>query len=102
MGAHRAFDDCFIPEPNSGCWLWFGVQTKDGYGRWGGGANRKLAHRISYERAKGPVPIGMQIDHLCRVRCCVNPDHLEVVTPLENNARGWRDWWHRKMALAQK
>ena len=47
-----------------------------------------LAHRVYYEKAKGPIPAGMQIDHLCRVPVCVNPDHLEAVTPAQNVQRG--------------
>lgn len=48
----------------------------------------EYAHRLAYERAFGPIPTGMQIDHLCRVRECVNPDHLEVVSHTENVRRG--------------
>lgn len=48
----------------------------------------QYAHRLAYERAKGPIALGAQIDHLCRVRECVNPDHLEVVTQTENVRRG--------------
>lgn len=77
------------PEPNSGCWLWDLYVTKKGYprvhtirGRLG------LAHRESYKLAKGAIPAGYHIDHLCRVRCCVNPDHLEAVTGEENHRRG--------------
>lgn len=47
------------------------------------------AHRFSYERAVGPIPAGLQIDHLCRVRACVNPAHLEPVTCGENVRRSW-------------
>lgn len=64
------------------CWLWIG-QRKKGYGYFRGGR----AHRLSYVWARGPVPIGLEIDHLCRVRSCVNPSHLEAVTPKENNRR---------------
>ena len=49
--------------------------------------NRR-AHRCSYEFLKGEIPNGLVIDHLCRVRNCINPDHLEPVTPLENMMRG--------------
>lgn len=78
-----------IPEPNSGCWLWVGVTNQYGYGRLSEGHSKKLsAHRVAYELIKGPIPDGMVLDHLCRVPCCVNPDHLEPVTHAENCRRG--------------
>jgi hypothetical protein len=72
------------PEPNTGCWLWTGAEFRGGYGRLG----PRLAHRMAYEALVGPVPEGLDLDHLCRVRCCVNPDHLEPVTRRENILRG--------------
>ena len=77
-----------IPEPNSGCWLWELFCTCDGYGRvhvTRGTCN--LAHRVSYELAKGVIPDSFEVDHLCRVRCCINPDHLEAVPPAINYKR---------------
>lgn len=81
-----------IPEPNTGCWIWLGHLNKvSGYGTIGirinGSLKTRYAHRISYEEFLGPIPEGLQIDHLCRVRCCVNPDHLEPVTRSENLLR---------------
>lgn len=76
------------PEPNTGCWLWGGAVNWRGYGRFGNEGGHVGAHRFSYEMHRGPIPDGLQIDHLCRVRCCVNPDHLEPVTNAENLARG--------------
>lgn len=82
------FDDKVLPEPNSGCWLWMGAISVDGYGHIRTRRGMEKAHRISYERSRGPIPEGKVIDHLCRVRCCVNPDHLEVVDTAENIRRG--------------
>ncbi len=77
-----------IPEPNSGCWLWIDALTSGGYGqlRWDGLV--LYAHRVSFELFRGPIPDGLELDHLCRVRCCVNPYHLEPVTGIENTRRG--------------
>lgn len=79
--------DKIQPEPNTGCWLWMGALTF-GYGRfWVNGRNAR-AHRISYEAFVGPIPDGLVIDHTCRQKSCVNPEHLEVVTHKENVRRG--------------
>lgn len=61
--------------PN-GCWLWVASKTSSGYGHF---ANQ-CAHRVAYELLVGPIPEGLEIDHLCRVRHCVNPEHMEPVT----------------------
>lgn len=74
----------------SGCWIWTGVVGKNGYGRMGWRGRFLGAHRVSYALLKGSLVEGLQIDHLCRVRSCVNPDHLEQVTPQVNIQRGWR------------
>lgn len=70
------------------CWLWTAYKDKDGYGKFGINNKTFMAHRFSYEYFIGKIPDGFQIDHLCRVRNCVNPDHLEPVTPKENTNRG--------------
>ena len=72
-----------------GCWEWIGCLSQKGYGRfWVGGGKTLDAHKIAYEKAFGPVPMDMVIDHLCRNRSCVNPEHMEVVTNSENVLRG--------------
>lgn len=79
-------------EPMSGCWLWIGSTSSLGYGHVFDSNNPKVkflsAHRASYEAFRGPIPEGLTLDHLCRVRCCVNPWHLEPVTQAENVYRG--------------
>jgi hypothetical protein len=68
------FDASYVPEPNSGCWLWIGALGATGYGRFSWDGRDGLAHRASYERFVDFVPDGLDIDHLCRVRSCVNPN----------------------------
>ena len=79
-----------------GCWIWQRCLVK-GYGCWkfNGGS---LAHRIVYELLIGPIPEGYQIDHLCKVTRCVNPDHLEPVTPTEHSLRSHISWTHCRRA----
>lgn len=71
-----------------GCWLWTAGKYSNGYGQFSIGDQKALAHRLSYEQANGKIPKDLQIDHLCRVRHCVNPSHLELVTSRENTMRG--------------
>ncbi len=71
-----------------GCWQWLAGQNGIGYGTFRCGDKLKLAHRASYEHFVGPIPNGLEIDHLCRNRACVNPAHMEVVTHRENTLRG--------------
>src|SRR5581483_10657197 len=76
-------------DPLTGCWVWTGTLSADGYGRvYTGARNTAWAHRVSYELHRAPIPAGCQIDHLCRNRACVNPAHLEVVSARENTLRG--------------
>lgn len=69
------------------CWLWTGATNSRGYGCWGVNGVSQLAHRVAYAVLVGPIPAGLTIDHLCRVKTCVNPDHLEAVTLRENIIR---------------
>jgi hypothetical protein len=73
--------------PTGFCWEWTG-RTDQGYGRVSIGGRQLRAHRVVYERLVGRVPDGLVLDHLCRNRGCVNPDHLEPVTNEENIRRG--------------
>ncbi len=71
------------------CWLWTAKITTNGYGSFSIGAKDKVsAHRWLYERINGPLPEGMELDHLCRTTACVNPAHMEPVTHRENMRRG--------------
>ena len=81
-------------EKTDGCWLWTACRIPDGYGLFWDGTYRLnrsprfvLAHRFAYEAAVGPIPNGLEMDHLCRNRLCVRPDHLEPVTRSTNQKR---------------
>lgn len=76
------------PEPNSGCWLWTAACYENGYGAFKFDGRTRLVHRISYMALIGVISPGLQVDHLCRVRCCVNPAHMEPVTSRVNLLRG--------------
>lgn len=72
----------------TGCWLWTRGKTAKGYGVVYHCGKQLYAHRVAYELVKGPIPDGLELDHLCRVHACINPDHLEAVTHKVNTHRG--------------
>lgn len=105
------FDALWVPEPNTGCWLWFGRRP---YGRYGYFSIRRrtpegvssaryadrLAHRVAWELHRGPIPDGMYVCHSCDVPECVNPDHMFLGTQTDNMRdcarKGRASYWGRK------
>ena len=82
----RFWDKVDKTDPD-GCWRWLGFLSSKGYGAFSERRVTTPAHRWAYERVVGPIPAGLQVDHLCRKPSCVNPDHLEPVTNRENLRR---------------
>lgn len=77
-----------VKKTDDGCWIWVGSSWDGGYGRMSVKGKSVLAHRFSYSLLVGEIPEGKQLDHLCRNRGCVNPEHLEPVSAQENQLRG--------------
>ena len=73
-----------ILKAESGCWLWTDTLTTTGYGLLRIGRKKKLAHRLAYTLFKGEIPAGLQVNHVCDVRHCVNPEHLKLGTQKDN------------------
>lgn len=87
---NRRYDAQYIVNPETGCWDWQWFKNPAGYGQVRDDGRVRRAHHVYYERAHGPLPDGLVIDHLCRNTSCVNPDHLEAVTHAVNTHRGDR------------
>lgn len=78
--------------PRPDCRVWMGA-TDNGYGRVFVDGRARRAHRVMWELVNGPIPDDLTIDHLCRIRACINPDHMELVTVAENSRRATRGKW---------
>jgi hypothetical protein len=76
------------PDGDAGCWLFMGAISRNGYGLTWHRGHGTTTHRFVYAHLRGPIKAGLVVDHLCRVRNCINPDHLEPVTSAENVRRG--------------
>jgi hypothetical protein len=86
---HEAVRERFMAKVHktNSCWLWIASIRPDGYGSYSAYGASRLAHRVSYEIHVGPIPEGLTLDHLCRNRACVNPDHLDPCSLEENVKR---------------
>jgi hypothetical protein len=88
MPAHPSSPFEYLVDEETGCWIWQRYVDEHGYGRAPKKGIMRPAHRVLYERFVAPVPAHLHLDHLCRNTLCVNPEHMEPVTPAENVRRG--------------
>jgi HNH endonuclease len=97
--AQAYIEDRVAIEPNCGCWLWLPSLGSHGYGNASFQAlipsRATVAHRLSYVAFKGDIPEGYEVDHLCRVKSCVNPEHLQAVPHFVNSWRAWGEYPER-------
>ncbi len=98
MKLKEKFEKKFVPEPNTGCWLWLGQPNTSGYGCFTFNKKNDKAHRVSYSIYRGEIPDGLYVCHSCDVRSCVNPDHLWIGTHADN----MRDMYLKKRAYFNK
>lgn len=90
-----------VVTPRPDCMIWTAA-TDRGYGRVSVDGVVKRVHRVAWELAHGPIPEGMTVDHLCKVKSCINVEHLELVTDLENKRRGARDFKERRQGYPRE
>lgn len=76
-----------VRDDPTGCWLWTGAIALNGYGQWAANGVTKSTHRLAWRELRGEIPDGLHIDHLCMVRNCVNPWHMELVSSKVNTRR---------------